>query len=352
MSAIKFTPSEEHDVADLLSREARAACELAASHGYRREHFDAVTWHCLIEAAGRTLFLNEPNRYLADGAPTQRALVHTIDAPNLRLAEGLLAAITAAHPDLASIRIYRPTEVLADRVIYIEHRVLMTAERVSAVSCALVVEAMKWCCQYEGWRPQWESDVQDALMPCRTAISAEERKKLTLRTEFVSDVLLVRLVLAPYVWRWLDFDTSSAAMASKSPAVSSGLDHTVVLELNDQAPELDHLRWLLWQVPDLHVAAQSLDYTACYTGERLDYRLMDHLMPELEVLNTLQEAFKALWEVSKGLQSRLSELAPALFLDEAADELDDDEPDIAVEGAYFDDADGADDSDGRRGSLH
>lgn len=133
----------------------------------------------------------------------------------------------------------------------------------------------------------------------RDAMSYESREpdapkglKLRFRTEFFKDVLVLRLALVPYVLHWSDYSINLSGEPG-CPAKFDGFDRNVEFELVTTAPSLDHLRWYVNQIPDMHVAAESLHYADKYTGTRLPYHLMAKMEPPVEVIEDMLQAAKA-----------------------------------------------------------
>jgi len=126
-------------------------------------------------------------------------------------------------------------------------------------------------------------------------------RQLKGRTEFLRDTFIVRLLMAPHAVQWKDAD--GGGFLSDGPGVVHGMDSDFEVVLSESAPCLDHLRWMVNQVPDLHVAAESLQYEAKYTGDRLPHDLVERMTPPVEVreqmasrLGSLVEALEAMTE--------------------------------------------------------
>jgi hypothetical protein len=118
-----------------------------------------------------------------------------------------------------------------------------------------------------------------------------KRHKLAMRCEFMQDALLLRLVLTPYVVRWSD---SQWFMPEDSEDVSPrvcGMDREIRFEVSTSAPHIEHLRWLLSSIVDMHVAAESLNYEEFYTEGRMSPKLIEAMAPPaqpgLELLKQL-----------------------------------------------------------------
>ncbi|MBU4182909.1 MAG: hypothetical protein KJ565_14560, partial [Gammaproteobacteria bacterium] len=101
-----------------------------------------------------------------------------------------------------------------------------------------------------------------------------------------TDALELRMALVPYVLHWSDHSVNLCGEPD-CPAKVNSMDRNVEFELADSAPSLDHLRWFINQIVDMHVAAQSLHYADRYTGRRLPYWLLDDMEPPVEVIEKM-----------------------------------------------------------------
>ena len=87
----------------------------------------------------------------------------------------------------------------------------------------------------------------------------------------------------------------------------SGMDRSIEFEVTESAPKLDHLRWLLSKVTDMHVAAESLNYAERYNGERLPYDMVAQMEPPDDVIDELNERLRKIAEATPELVERLEE---------------------------------------------
>lgn len=119
-------------------------------------------------------------------------------------------------------------------------------------------------------------------------------RHMKLRTEFLMDAIELRISLAPYVLSWNEsFDEQFSAGDKKHPSAG---DREVEFELSSTAPKLDHMRWLLNQIPDMHVPAESLHTAERYTGARLPYDLIDEMEPPMAVVKKMLATAKEVAE--------------------------------------------------------
>lgn len=119
-------------------------------------------------------------------------------------------------------------------------------------------------------------------------------RHMKLRTEFLTDAIELRISLAPYVLSWNESSFEQFSDGNKKhPTVG---DREVEFELSSTAPKLDHLRWLLNQIPDMHVPAQSLHTVERYTGARLPHGLIEEMEPPVAVIKSMLATAKEVAE--------------------------------------------------------
>lgn len=141
--------------------------------------------------------------------------------------------------------------------------------------------------------------------------SQRRGKKLRMRTEFLCDALELRIALLPYVLHWTERSTEFGH-ETQHPTAVAALDREIELEVVETAPSLDHLRWYINQMVDMHVAAESLQDANRYTGERLPYHLLVLMEPPLAVVECLLDAAKAGANWFRRSDCRLRELVNTL----------------------------------------
>lgn len=291
-----------------MTKERTQAAGLLKKRGFTVEKFkDTATWEEAVSVAERALFLRgKKNRYRVNGEPGFHDLHHTIYAPTQLAAERLQADVCAYSPELGhGLRIYQPAETLDMRIVLVRRYVRMTAEIVVSDSVDLLRRAAEFGCEYDGWSPY-----DDAPMDHRgpAELSAAERRRLAFRAEYLSDALLARAILAPYIWSWTEIDMEAQDSEPLGKPYPRGMDHEIHVELVKGAPCLDDLRWLLSQSDDMHIAAQSLDYSVFYTGARLNYTIIDQLNPTGTVKAAMRDAMRDTLRMSNGANERLADL--------------------------------------------
>lgn len=115
--------------------------------------------------------------------------------------------------------------------------------------------------------------------------------KLKMRTEFLNDAVELRVALAAFVLHWSDFSINIGDC--DGPAKVNNIDRDIEFEVAESAPALDHLRWYINQIANLHVPAQTLHYADEYTGARLPYHLLEEMEPPKHVIESLLFAAKS-----------------------------------------------------------
>lgn len=135
--------------------------------------------------------------------------------------------------------------------------------------------------------------------------------KMKMRTEFLHDALELRIALTPYVLHWTD---NSVHLPGNSDCAEmlSIMDRDVELEICEGAPSLDHLRWYINQMVDMHVAAESLHYADRYTGARLPYHLLNEMESPVEVIEKMLVHAKRIAKWRGGRKSLLHDLVATL----------------------------------------
>lgn len=311
--AYRASPEEQARIDEKIRREHQQALEVLQSLGYSQATVPAPLWAKLLSYAERFQFLNEENRFQVDGKPTEATLLHTLRFSNPTLANHFVATLTARDPDVEVCSNKQPVEYLEDREIEVRHRVLMTCQSLTRVVCLMVQTASIYLGEYD----TWHEEPQDGNQATPASLSfqhwPEQRKRrMRLRTEFHTDLLLTRLLLAPYVCRWTDADGYSVENSGQKTAVTTLYGHEAEFELADDSVTLDQLRWLLHQVTDLHVAAQSLKYADEYDGDRIHYEYLDRMTPPDDVLTKMAEVCARLERFKEDIDDRFSSLVTEL----------------------------------------
>jgi hypothetical protein len=302
--------------------------------GYKWTEFAPSMWHALVKHASGCLFLREKNRWQRKGKYVEHELFHRVHIPTGGLAEMFISTLQKKHPEFSSLVVLKPVEMLDDREIEIRHRVLMTTENLTKVVCDIDILACIYLGEYKSWSgPSIEGPAADAdLSAGLQGWDIVPTKRLRMRLEFLSDVAVARVALAAYVCRWTDVDSESFAATGKTREVTTLRGHDVEFEFADDSLTLDQLRWLLNQIPDMHVAAESLNYAHLYTGERLNYEYFERMQPSDELVVKMAKTslrltnfLRLLAEQVETLQETLKAAAPsdAVFDDdEAKDNVD------------------------------
>lgn len=124
----------------------------------------------------------------------------------------------------------------------------------------------------------------------------EKQTSYKFRAECATDVQAIRAVLLPWLYQWvetkdiLEFKDVEYSMPSM----------TVELSLIDGGPNLHEIQWLLDAIDNAHIAAETINLTEEYTGERELRRIFD--LPATRPNNALLE------EIVKLSRSRLQTL--------------------------------------------
>lgn len=321
-----LTPKDPAKYEAQRQKEITRASNVLAKLGYTSEETSAHLWAQLLERTRQNLFFGTRNNYQVDGKPTEHQLLHELRFPNETLARQFVSTLTAKHPDIEFHLCLQPVECLEDREVTLSSRVLMTIDDVSRVCCQILQVAHIYLGEDYRWRPVRQGDAHWPQPP----ISFQDwpsrpRRKMRLRTEFYGDLLLTRILLAPWVCRWTDVDGRSLDTRGADTAVTTLDGHEAEFELANDDVTLDQLRWLLFQATDLHVAAQSLNYADSYTGSRLDYKYLDRMTPPGDVLTSLKKSLAKLEHTRDDVVERLDGLLQELEVPLESDELDDEE---------------------------
>lgn len=306
-----FLPSSQ-DLADYKrTRELQSVqvSQLLSSLGYERTALSVAIWRRYADAASRHLFLLEPNNYQRDGNPTECTLLHKLRFPASSLARQFIAAMAARYPEFHLHRCHPPMESLDDHEVELTHRVMMSAAEVTRVACQVLALAhiylahddYHWVPVSDGYQIEKPGPITFASWPHRP------KRVMRLRAEFYGDILLTRLILAPWVCRWTDVESRCNESDGVEVAVTSVFGHEAEFELADDSIKLDDLRWLLNQAVDLHVAAQTLNYADQYSGERLHYDYLDRIEPSEEVRHAMCCRLTSAGKASDNILDRLSE---------------------------------------------
>lgn len=298
------------------AREARMVAPTGESPSVRLRHriqlpdAEAVS-EFLADARVRHLALDIVSiEQLAETLEDRRLeLVGDVEASALELTKLTSALIRAASDAGGSFDNYWEVSVKGENGADVEPGVVRTnLHRCCAVDAeARAVEAGQTAkdsplCQVPG-----EQAVGDTARSDSAAVEAKapaHLRRLKGRTEFLRDTFIVRLLMAPHAVQWKDAD--GCGFLSDGPGVVHGMDSDYAVVLSESAPCLDHLRWLVNQVADLHVASESLHYEAKYTGDRLPNDLVERMTPPVEVREQMASRLEGLVESLEAMTEDIS----------------------------------------------
>lgn len=291
-----------------LEQEDAQVEQLLSSLGYERRVVPSALWNRYTDAARRHLFLLEPNDYQCDGVPKEHLLLHKVRFPNGVLASRFIEVMAAKNPSFQVSRCIQPVDCLDDHEVELTHQVLMTAPEVTRAACQILEIAHIYLAGNDYfWTPI--DGAHPAPMPDPISFSEWPQRPsrvMRLRTEFYADLLLIRLILAPWVCRWTDVESQSHESVGREVAVTTLYGHEAEFEIANEIIGRDELRWLLNQAMDLHVAAQTLNYVDQYTGERLHYDYIDRIQPSEEALDEIHRRLTPVANTRNDIVHRLS----------------------------------------------
>lgn len=274
--------------------EEQRARDLLKTLGVEEGHIEQSHWCRIFQLAQGFQGLDACKRGWVDGVAPVEHFDHDIRMPNAVLAGLFQEAALKAHPGLDVISAEQMAESLDDIKVLLYQDLQANSQVMTETMVSLDAIARMYGGHYEFWElvgpnpnaPAFKEPSPDEF---RRAMDERKRRFFKMRTEFLGDALIARLTLAPYVVEWHDFDSLTEYTGGVKTSVCSGMGHEVEFEVCEGGPTLDQLRWKLWQVTDLHVAAQTLNYADKYDGERLDYRIMDRLSVSEEYAAKFQE---------------------------------------------------------------
>jgi len=123
-----------------------------------------------------------------------------------------------------------------------------------------------------------------------------------MRCEFLCDAIILRYALSPWVISWKD-EQWIDENENEVPKKLRECDRFIELVVSEAAPRLNHLRWLINQIEDMHVAAESLNYAEYYDASRLSHHVIERMTPPQRTITEMSAAL-----------SHLEGLAPDLFV--------------------------------------
>lgn len=158
----------------------------------------------------------------------------------------------------------------------------------------------------------WYCQPAPAVSPAEiTEAPDTASRQYRMRVETVTEAIVLRMALGPWVQSWAEsgqlFLATNGAKASLD-----ALDREIRFEVTEDAPLLDALRWYIAQVPDMLVAATSLDTAAAYDGICLPPTLLFHMQPAPRTVQAMRNTVQTLTEAFELNDGPLVELEETL----------------------------------------
>jgi len=304
--------------ADEFERQRQMSIGLLGQLGVREEACMWYEWQAHVNWAGFSLDLEEAEVSETGEYPTL-CLRYRVRVPDESAAEDFLADNRVRRLSLKVKSVEQLAETVEDRRITLEGMVEASAFELTKVTSALISAAYEVLGEFEERKEvripgAGVRGVIETSLVQRTAHREDEPAQppkappveLKGRTEFQRDTLIARALLAPYAVQWRDGD--GLGFLSDGSNVVHGMDSDIAVTLADGAPHLDHLRWLLNQVVDMHVAAQSLSTKDRYTGERLPYDMVERMTPPEDIRRQMADNLAA---ASKAMQQMVEDIKAA-----------------------------------------
>ena len=287
--------------------------------GFSESTTDLLLWMRLSIQASVNQAIEE--RHLdTEGMSPVGEVEFTLRVPSEDAVDALVHEAKAQLSELTVHSVQALAEFVGDRRIKLRGEFELSAPVLTGLTTKLIVmvdghEGSLEMCQrvddLEG--PMGRGLPTNLTKCCAKDVSGEWRApaaplKLKMRCEFLSDALLLRLALAPWVLGWKEAELYVPVNRStgNGPEMSA-MDRSIEFEVTESAPKLDHLRWLLSKVTDLHVAAESLNYAERYDGNRLPYDMVERMEPPDDVAVELAERLRKITEATLDLVERLHE---------------------------------------------
>lgn len=223
-------------------------------------------------------------------------------APDAKKAKALQSAFKIQHPDLRHVETRQLVDSCADQEL------VFTAE--------LPVSSAVFSNLAETFRELAEKHDSDYWSFHIGSLDSNESKRprgkeLMMRCEFLGDAIELRLALGQYVLNWTELSTNLCEEGDH-PVKLNGFDRELKFEVIEDCPSIDHLRWYINQIDDMHVAAETLQYAERYTGIRMPDWLLDTIEPPLEVVESMLKGAKAIVKWRGTRKSRLNALVQRL----------------------------------------
>lgn len=316
-AAIDLTDQERAERAFEMQRQMGE--ELLNRLGYSESKTDLRLWMRLSLQA--TLNQVTEARHLnVDGNCPVREVEFTVRVPDDDALEDVLDQVVKQLPELKVHSMVALAEVVDDRRVKFRGKCELSTPVLTGFTTKLIVIADEYGGSLEDFETVDDFDSRmGKVMPTnltrcysedvlaeRTAPDAPHRLKM--RCEYLCDALQLRLALAPWVLSWNEVELDNAThWTTGTRGVMSGADRSIEFEVTDNAPILDHLRWLLSKITDMHIPAESLNYAERYTGDRLPYDIVERMRPPEALIEELMKRLRNIAEAAPGLIEGLEE---------------------------------------------
>lgn len=311
-------PDGDQAEADEFERQRRMSIGLLGELGVREEACQWHEWQAHVNWAGFSLDKEEAEVSVTGEYPTL-CLRYRVRVPDESAVEDFLADNRVRRLSLTVKSVEQLAETLEDRRITLEGMVEASALELTKVTSALISAAYEVLGEFEERKeaPILGAGVRGVIETNLVQRAAHREDKATQppkpppvelegRTEFQRDIFIARALLSPYAVQWRDRD--GLGFLSNGSNVVHGMDSDIAVTLADGAPHLDHLRWLLNQVVDMHVAAESLNTKDRYTGERLPYDMVERMTPPEDIRRQMADNLAA---ASEAMQQMVEDIKAA-----------------------------------------
>lgn len=310
---------DEDRAARSFATQTRMGDELLNQLGYSEHKTDLMLWMNLSCRAALNQMV-EVRHLDVDGNSPTRDIQLTVRVPNGEVLEALLTEAAAELPNLLVHSVETLAEVIDDRRVRFRGMCELSAPVLTEITTKLIVMvdphggSLEELATVDSIEDRTSGVVPTNLTRCYAKdLTGEWRApdaphRFKMRCEFLSDALLLRLALAPWVLTWREVELDAPLdPATGARLKMTGMDRSIEFEVTDNAPKLDHLRWLLSKVTDMHVAAESLNYAERYTGERLPYDMVERMVPPEDVVEEMTTRLRSIAEVTPDLVDRLED---------------------------------------------
>lgn len=240
------------------------------------------------QASQSTAFDQTIAQFLAESEPVMVTWQISFIVPTKKNVGPLRGAIETQSPGVVFTGTREVAESCKHQEVCFQVELPMSSKALSAK----LEEFEAIAAEHEGVLFDYEAIPQTE--PANEVKRSTDGRHMKLRTEFMTDAIELRISLAPYVLSWNEsFDEQFSGGNKKHPPIG---DREVEFELSSTAPKLDHMRWLLIQIPDMHVPAESLHTVERYTGARLPHDLIEEMEPPVAVIKKMLATAKEVAE--------------------------------------------------------